>query len=98
MIPTLSARRSWSAASLLCLLLWSTRAASAAATDDAAAAAAASKKCQTLHTSMTYSQDKAPRDISAVVSSFVCLLRCVLWIDLAAPYHIMRRICIARIP
>ena len=97
MIPTLSARRSWSAASLLCLLLWSTRAASAAATDDAAAAAS-SKKCQTLHTSMTYSQDKAPRDISAVVSSFACLLRFALLIDLAAPYHIMCRICITRIP
>ena len=62
--------RHWSAA-LLCLLL-STFAA-AAATDDAGASSTnkvnpSNKKCQTLHTSMTYSQDKAPRDISAVVS------------------------------
>jgi len=59
------------AAALLLLLLVSGGCASAAADGSAAAAAAAgsSKRCQTLPTSMTYSQDKAPRDISAVVSA-----------------------------
>jgi len=32
---------------------------------------ASDRKCQTLHTSMTYSQDKAPRDISAVLPQIV---------------------------
>ena len=71
MTPSSMSRRPWSTtgAALLCLLLSTC----AAATDDAAAASStkvntSNKKCQTLHTSMTYSQDKAPRDISAVVS------------------------------
>ena len=86
MIPFPHATRplAGAAAALLLLLLSST---SAAAADGSAAATAAggSKRCQTLPTSMTYSQDKAPRDISAVVSlqSGANLVRCCdFWIVL----------------
>ena len=67
MIPFPNATRPLAGAAALLLLL-SGGCASAAADGSAAAAAGSSKRCQTLPTSMTYSQDKAPRDISAVVS------------------------------
>ena len=71
MIPFPNATRPLAGAAALLLLLASGGCASAAAADGSAAAAAggSSKRCQTLPTSMTYSQDKAPRDISAVVSA-----------------------------
>ena len=73
MIPSLA--RPLAAAALLLLLSTSASAAaadgsagSAGARTTAAAGGGSNKRCQTLPTSMTYSQDKAPRDISAVVS------------------------------
>jgi hypothetical protein len=71
--PPLPARRP-RAALLVCVLLlqaMSSMCAADGSSDEPAAATGGSSKktCQTLHTSMTYSQDKAPRDISAVVSS-----------------------------